>query len=73
MVKNDFKREIDHLLIDERITKREVSKRLGVFPQQISQIVSASIVSKRFVEMLDVLGYDIKVEYVKRDCGEGQK
>lgn len=70
MLLNDFEKDVKHLLVDEELKKKDLSDRMGVSPQRISQILETAGVTGSFVRLVQALGYDIKVEYVKRDCGE---
>lgn len=73
MVLNDFRKDADHLFIDEGVTKTSIAEAMGVPKQSINAYMEYASINKKYVELIEALGYDIKVEYVKRDCGEGQK
>ncbi len=69
MVKNDFDIDVKVKCLEERITQAQLAEMVGTSASYISRLINKkdSIVNRTFVEMLDKLGYDIQVTYVKKD------
>ena len=67
MVINDFSRDIKTLQEKEGMTQTELAKKLGMQQNGISQAIKGKIIPKRYADVVETLGYDIKVVYVKRD------
>ena len=55
--------------LEERMTQAQLAKMVGTSASYISRLINKknSIVNKTFVEMLEKLGYDIQITYVKKD------
>ena len=55
--------------LEERITQAQLAEMVGTSASYISRLINKknSIVNKTFVEMLEKLGYDIQITYVKID------
>ena len=69
MVKNDFDIDVKVKCLEERITQAQLAEMAGTSASYISRLINKQdgIVNKTFVEMLEKLGYDIRVTYVKKD------
>lgn len=68
MVKNDFEIDVKVKCLEERITQAQLAEMVGTSDSYISRLIykKNSIVNKTFVEMLEKLGYDIQITYVKK-------
>ena len=67
MVLNDFTKDSKILSVESGKTFTAVSEELGVGRAAVSIGLKGSIINKRFTSIIESLGYDIKVEYIKRD------
>ena len=69
MVKNDFDIDIKVKCLEERVTQAQLAEMVGTSAPYISRLINKKdgIVNKVFVEMLEKLGYDIQITYVKKD------
>ncbi|MBR0451165.1 MAG: helix-turn-helix transcriptional regulator [Oscillospiraceae bacterium] len=69
MVKNDFDIDVKVKCLEERITQAQLAEKVGTSASYISRLINkqGGIVNKTFVEMLEKMGYDIQVTYVKKD------
>lgn len=69
MVKNDFDIDVKVKCLEERITQAQLAEMVGTSPSYISRLINKKdgIVNKVFVEMLEKLGYDIQITYVKKE------
>lgn len=70
MVKNDFEIDVKVKCLEERVTQAQLAEMVGTSAPYISRLINMQdgIVNKTFVEMLDKLGYDIQITYVKKDA-----
>lgn len=69
MVKNDFVIDVKVKCLEERVTQTQLAKMVGTSAPYISRLINKKdgIVNKVFVEMLEKMGYDIQITYVKKD------
>ena len=69
MVKNDFEIDVKVKCLEERVTQAQLAELVGTSAPYISRLINKQdgIVNKTFVEMLDKLGYDIQITYVKKE------
>lgn len=68
MVKNDFEIDLNVKCLKERVTQAQLAEMVGTSAPYISRLINKQdgIMNKTFVDMLDKLGYDIQVTYVKK-------
>ncbi len=67
MVLNDFREDCNTLFRKEGVTKLSISEKMGVPNQNISKYMNKASITQRYVDLCEALGYDIKVEYIKRE------
>ena len=67
MVRNDFVIDFKSLLRKEGKNIKDVAEEVGTAPSAVSTRASRSVMNKGYVEIVEALGYDIEVRYVKRD------
>lgn len=70
MVKNAFEIDVKVKCLEERITQAQLAEMIGTSAPYISRLINNKndiIVNKTFVEMLEALGYDIQLTYIKRE------
>lgn len=66
MLRNeDLKAEIQKILKDDHWTHDAVATRMGVAQPEISRILNRGV-DKRLVEMMDTIGYDVEVRFVRK-------
>lgn len=66
MVKNDFSWDVATLCHKEGISQAELARRLGVTKSAVGKRSRVNVVTQAFIELVDMLGYDIEVQYIKR-------
>lgn len=68
MVKNDFDIDVKVKCLEERVTQAQLAEMVGTSAPYIIRFINKKdgIVNKVFVEMLEKLGYDIQIMYVKK-------
>jgi len=69
MLLNNIELDVKTRCIEESITQAKIADELGTTPGYISRIVNSKeqIVNKTFLGIMDKLGYDVELTYVKRD------
>ena len=68
MLQNNVEMDLKMKLIESGQTQKEVAGKLGVSLSYVNRITKGreQIVNKTFVKMMDELGYDVKLTYIKR-------
>jgi plasmid maintenance system antidote protein VapI len=68
MVKNNIEVDIKVKCIEEGITQARLAEKVKTTSQYVNRIVKKQdgVVNKTFVDMMEKLGYDIELTYVKR-------
>ena len=68
MMRNNVELDLKTRLNEEGITQTKVAEMIGVSLPYVNRIIRGreQIVNKTFVKMLDELGYDVELTYVKR-------
>lgn len=69
MVRNDIEFDIKVKCLEVKMTQQQLGETVGTTGQYVNRIIKKNdgIVNKTFVQMLEALGYDIELTYVKRD------
>lgn len=61
-----LKREVKKLVIDSGYTQKEVAEKMGVKPQQYTNIVNKENFSFKDVKRItDAIGYKMQIEFIK--------
>ena len=68
MVKNNIEVDVKVKCIEAGKTQVQVAEEIGTTSQYVNQIIKKKdgVVNKTFVQMMEKLGYDIELTYVKR-------
>lgn len=68
MIKNNLEIDIKVKCMEDGITQAQLAEKIGITAPYVNRIIknSASVVNKTFIRMLEQLGYDIEIVYVKR-------
>ena len=69
MVKNNIEVDVKVKCIEAGLTQAELGTQIGSSGQYVNRIIKKheGIINKTFVEMMDALGYDIELTYVKKE------
>lgn len=69
MVKNNIELDVKVKCLEANMTQQQVGEAIGTTGQYVNRIIKKKdgIVNKTFVEMLEALGYDIELTYVKKE------
>lgn len=72
MVRNNIEVDIKVKCIEAGITQAQLAEDIESTSSYVNRIVKRkeSVVNKTFVQMMEAMGYDIELTYVKRDEGE---
>lgn len=68
MVKNNFEIDVKVKCIENSITQAQIAKDIHTSKEYVNKIIKKQegIVDKTYVQILEALGYDIELTYVKR-------
>ena len=68
MLQNNVEMDLKMRLIESEQTQKEVAEKLGVSLSYVNRITKGreQIVNKTFIAMMEQLGYDVELSYVKR-------
>lgn len=69
MVRNNFELDIKMKCLESGLTQAQLGERIGTSEQYVNRVIkqkSGNILNKTFVKMMDAMGYDIEVSYIKR-------
>lgn len=69
MVKNNIELDVKVKCLEAGMTQQQVGESIGTTGQYVNRIIKKKdgLVNKTLVEMLEALGYDIELTYVKRE------
>ncbi|MDD2481984.1 MAG: helix-turn-helix transcriptional regulator [Lutispora sp.] len=69
MIKNNIELDVKVKCIENGITQAQVAEKVGTSSPYVNRIIKKQdgVVNKTFVQMLETLGYDIELTYVKRE------
>lgn len=69
MVKNNFEKEIKIKCLEEDTTQAEIAEKAGTTASYVCRLINNNegIINKVFVRLVEELGYDVELTYVKRD------
>ena len=67
MVKNDIGLDVKIRCLQEGLTQAEVAEKIGTTSQYVNRIIkkeNKGLVNKTLIEIMEALGYDIRIIYV---------
>lgn len=69
MVKNNIEVDIKVKCAEEQMTQAKLAERIGTPASYVNKLIrrDKGIVNNTYVKMLEALGYDIELNYVKRE------
>lgn len=69
MVKNNLEIDVKVKCLEAGMTQMQLGEKINSTGQYVNRIIKKKdgIVNKTFVEMMEALGYDIELSYVKRE------
>ncbi len=68
MVKNNIELDVKVKCIEGETTQVQLAEEIGTTKSYVNRIIKKSdtVVNKTFVQMMEALGYDIELTYVKK-------
>ena len=71
MIKNNLEIDVKVKCLEEGVTQAQLAQMVGTSAPYVSRLINKKegIINKVFVEMLDKLGYDIRLIYEKKKSG----
>lgn len=69
MVLNNVEKDIKIKCLENDITQVGLAEKIGTTGQYVNRVIkkNEAILNKTFVEIMEALGYDIELIYVKRE------
>ena len=69
MIKNNIELDVKVKCIENSITQAQLAEEVGTSSPYVNRIIKKQdgVVNKTFVQILETLGYDIELTYVKRE------
>lgn len=66
-VLNNFNNDLKQLLKIEDLQQSDIAERTGMIQQMVSKSANGTQFKQSYIKVIEALGYDIKVTYVKRE------
>lgn len=68
MLKNNIEIDVKVKCLEEGITQAQLAEKVGTSAQYVNRVIKNSdgVVNKTFVSMLEQLGYDVEINYIKK-------
>ena len=72
MVKNNIELDVKVKCIENETTQAKIAEDIGITRSYVNRVIKKpdGVVNNTFVKMMEALGYDIELTYVKRE-GKG--
>lgn len=69
MIKNNIELDVKVKCIEHSTTQTQIAEDIGTTKSYVNRIIKKpeGVVNKTFVQMMEALGYDIELIYVKRE------
>ena len=69
MVKNNIEIDVKVKCLEEHKTQADIAKLVGTPASYVNKLIrrDEGVVNNTFVKMLEALGYDIELHYVKKE------
>lgn len=69
MLKNNIEIDFKVKCIEESTTQAKIAETVGTSPQYVSRLINnqENIVNKTFLSMMEALGYDVELTYVRKE------
>lgn len=73
MIKNNIELDVKVKCIENGTTQAKIAEDINTTKSYVNRIIKKQdgVVNKTFVQMMEALGYDIVLTYVKRDTIKG--
>ena len=68
MIKNNIEIDVKVKCMEEGVTQALLAEKVGTSAPYLNRVIKNTdgVVNKTFVNMMDQLGYDIEINYIKK-------
>ena len=75
MLKNNIELDVKVKCIEGNTTQAKVAEEVGTSASYVSRVINGGdkVVNKTFVSIMEALGYDVELHYVKRQVANIDK
>ena len=69
MLKNNIELDVKVKCIEHQMTQAQIAEKVGTTSSYVNRIVKKKdgVVNKTFIQMMETLGYDVEISYVKKE------
>ncbi len=69
MLKNNIELDVKTKCIEEEMTQAKLAEEIKITPSYVNRLIrkSDNVVNRTFISMMEALGYDVELHYVKRE------
>ena len=67
LLNEDLKKDFKLLCVNDGLKQKDVAEKAGLNATYIAQIFGSSVLKDSFVKLLEACGYDLKIEYIRRE------
>lgn len=69
MLRNNVEIDVKVKCLEAKVTQEQLAAKIGTSGQYVNRIIKKKdgIVNRTFVQMLEALGYDIKLVFIKKE------
>lgn len=69
MLKNNIEVDVKVKSIEAGLTQEQIAERIGTTGQYVNRVIKKKdgFLNKTFVQIMETLGYDIELTYVKKE------
>ena len=69
MLKNNIEVDVKTRCIEEKISQQQLAGDIGTSGTYVSRLIKhqEKIINKTFIAMMERLGYDVELKYIKRN------
>lgn len=69
MLRNNIELDVIVKCIEGKTTQAEIAKEINITPSYVNRLIrkNENVVNKTFLAMMEALGYDVELTYVKRE------
>ena len=69
MIKNNIELDVKVKCIENETTQAKIAEDIGITRSYVNRVIKKSdgVVNNTYVKMMEALGYDIELTYVKRE------
>lgn len=68
MIKNNIEIDVKVKCMEEGVTQAQLAEKVGTSAPYLNRVIKNTdgVVNKTFVNMMDQLGYDIEITYIRK-------